>query len=70
MHFTSGSDRAFERPCRASLVSTTTTAAGGHAGGLRHLPLLSPALEISILRLAECPYQPGRLTAIQRGKAE
>ena len=27
------------------------------------MPLLSPGLEISILRYAECPYQPDKLTA-------
>ncbi len=63
MYFTSGSDRPLNSSCRASPVSTTTTARGGHAGGLRHLPLLSPALEISILRLCGMSLPAGKLTA-------
>ena len=61
MYFTSGQDRAFERLMQGKArFRPLRQRRGGHAGGLRHLPLLSPALEISILRLCRMSLPAGQ----------
>ena len=66
MYFTSGSDRAFEQLMQSK--PGLRQRRGGHAGGLRHLPLLSPALEISILRLCGMSLPAGQADRLRRGE--
>ena len=62
MYFTSGSDRAFEQ-----LMQGKPGFDHYDSGGLRHLPLLSPALEISILRLCGMSLPAGQADRLRRG---
>ena len=60
MYFTSGQNRAFERLMQEKPGFDHYDGGGADAGGLRHLPLLSPGLEISILRLCRVSLSAGQ----------
>lgn len=61
MYFTSGQDRAFERLMQEKPGFDHYDGGGGErAGGLRQLPLLSPGLEISILRVCRVSLSAGQ----------
>ena len=59
MYFTSGQDRAFERLMQEK-PGFDHYDGGERAGGLRQLPLLSPGLEISILRVCRVSLSAGQ----------
>ena len=69
MYFTSGSDRAFEQLMQAEPGFRPLTTAARRSRRRTAAPaVLPPALEISICVYAECPYQPGKLTALDAVK--
>ncbi len=68
MYFTSGSDRAFEQLMQDKPgFDHYDSGEAVTPEGLRHLPLLSPALEISILRLCGMSLPAGQADRLRRG---
>ncbi len=69
MYFTSGSDRAFEQLMQGKPgFDHYDSGDAGSAGGLRQLPLLPPALEISVLRLCGMSLPAGQADRLRRGE--
>lgn len=70
MYFTSGKDRAFETLMQGKPGFERYENGCAECEDCNTCRFYRPRWKYQFCVYEECPYQPGRLTAIQRGKAE
>ena len=70
MYFTSGKDRAFEMLMQGKPGFDRYENGCAAREDCNTCRFYRPCWKYQFCVFEECPYQPGRLTAIQRGKAE